>query len=114
MTEHDPGSAPAPIEPAAATEPAPPRGGGGSPAVPVWLLRIGALGWRILAVLALALCARAAAPAQDELPSSPALERAIVVEELEHDRRQALALYAALAEDAALADDLRRPRNRFL
>lgn len=62
----------------------------------------------ILTVLALMLCVSTTASAQDELPTSPALERAIVIEEIEHDPRQALTLYTELAANSDLPDEVRR------
>ncbi len=57
--------------------------------------------------LSFALLLAAASPAQD-LPLSPALERAIAADELEHDVPRAKELLRAVAEDAAQSDAVRR------
>lgn len=63
---------------------------------------------RIFALLVLALSASSTALAQEELLTHPELERAIVIEELEHDLQQALTIYEKLALDPQLSDELQR------
>ena len=65
---------------------------------------------QLLVCTAFALCTLhgSALFAQGALPTSAALQKAIVVEEIEHDARGALALYSELSQDPALPDAVRR------